>query len=259
MLSLSNIHASIDTKPILKGIDLVVAPGETHIVMGPNGSGKSTLSHVTMGDTRFVLTEGQIMLEDQDITALKPEERAKKGLFLSYQNPVTIEGLPLLTMLYAAYSERELKKQEIVSPKDAPNEQTGFMKFVEDRILKPMVWLDLEDDFLQRGVNEGLSGGERKKTEILQLAALRPKYAILDEIDSGLDIDATKTVFAALEKIRQEYIPDLALVIITHNTKLLDYIKPTMVHVMLDGQIVVSGDTDLIKTLEQEGFKQIKN
>ena len=245
MLEVRNLHARIGDKEILKGIDLVVRDGETHAIMGPNGSGKSTLSAVLVGNPLYEVTEGEAFFDGKDLLAMKPEDRAHEGLFLSFQYPVEIPGVPMNQFLKAAVNEKR-KYQGL------PELKAGeFMKLMREK--QKIVQLD--NRLANRSVNEGFSGGEKKKNEIFQMAMLDPTLAILDETDSGLDIDALRIVASGVNKLRR---PDNATVVITHYQRLLDYIVPDFVHVLYEGRIVKTGPKELALELEQKGYEWIK-
>lgn len=241
MLNIDNLHAAIDDKPILKGISLHIKPGEVHAIMGPNGSGKSTLSNVLAGRDDYVVTEGTVTFQGADLLELAPEERAVAGIFLGFQYPVEIPGVSNLTLLKAALNaRRKANSQPEIEP-------TDFLAWVRDRVAK----MGMDVKMLQRGVNEGFSGGEKKRNEILQMLILEPKLMILDETDSGLDIDALKVVSDGINLIRS---PERAVLLVTHYQRLLDYVKPDFVHVLAGGRIVKSGGADLALELEEKGY-----
>ncbi|WP_369281012.1 Fe-S cluster assembly ATPase SufC [Hyphobacterium sp. SN044] len=243
MLEISNLHASVDNgaKPILKGLDLSVPKGEVHAIMGPNGSGKSTLSYVLTGRDGYDVTEGKVSFEGEDIGDLEPEERAARGLYLSFQYPVEIPGVPTLTFIRESLNaQRKARGEEEVSAPD-------FMRLIREKA----AILNVSMDMLKRPVNVGFSGGEKKRMEILQALVLEPRFLILDETDSGLDIDALKVVSEGVNALRS---PDRAMLVITHYQRLLDYIAPDKVHVMSAGRIVASGGPELAKELEAEGY-----
>ncbi|WP_029891523.1 Fe-S cluster assembly ATPase SufC [Polycyclovorans algicola] len=241
MLDIKNLHVTIDDKPILKGISLAIKPGEVHAIMGPNGSGKSTLSNVLAGRDDYVVTQGSIEFEGIDLLELAPEERAVAGIFLGFQYPVEIPGVSNLTLLKAALNaRRKAAGQGEIEP-------TDFLAWVRDRVAK----MGMDVKMLQRGVNEGFSGGEKKRNEILQMLILEPKLMILDETDSGLDIDALKVVSDGINLIRS---PERAVLLVTHYQRLLDYVKPDQVHVLAGGRIVKSGGADLALELEEKGY-----
>jgi len=244
MLEIKNLTASVEGKTILKGIDLKVKAGEVHAIMGPNGSGKSTLAAVLTGRNGYAVTGGGVWFDGQDLLALKPEERARAGLFLAFQYPVEIPGVSGAYFLKAALNA--VRKHRGEEPLDAMD----FLALVKAK----MKVLELNQDLLNRPVNEGFSGGEKKRNEIFQMAVLEPKLAILDETDSGLDIDALKTVAEGVNKLRG---PQNAQIVITHYQRLLDYIVPDFVHVLYDGRIVKSGGKDLALALEKDGYDGI--
>jgi Fe-S cluster assembly ATP-binding protein len=244
VLEIKNLHASVGDKEILKGISLTVNPGEVHAVMGPNGSGKSTLAQVLAGHPAFQVTEGSVTYDGKDLLDLEPEERAQAGLFLAFQYPVEIPGVSNAYFLRAAYNEiRKANGLEEVDSLD-------FVDLLEEK-LKIVEW---GPEIMSRAVNSGFSGGEKKRNEILQLAVLEPKLAILDETDSGLDIDALRTVAAGVNKLRR---PDNAFIVITHYQRLLNYIVPDFVHVLADGRVVMSGGKDLALELEAKGYEWV--
>ncbi|WP_196885687.1 MULTISPECIES: Fe-S cluster assembly ATPase SufC [Aureivirga] len=246
MLKINNLHASINEKEILKGINLEVKPGEVHAIMGPNGAGKSTLSSVIAGREDYEVSEGEIILDDEDIIELAPEERAHKGIFLSFQYPVEIPGVTVTNFIKSAINEtRKAKGLEEMPAKD-------LLKTIREK----SELLEIDRKFLSRSLNEGFSGGEKKRNEIFQMAMLEPKLAILDETDSGLDIDALRIVANGVNKLKSE---DNAVIVITHYQRLLDYIVPDFVHVLHDGKIVKSGGKELALELEEKGYDWIKN
>ena len=241
MLSITNLHASVDDKPILKGLTLDVPAGEVHAIMGPNGAGKSTLSYVLTGREGYEVTQGGATLDGDDLLALAPNERAARGVFLSFQYPLEIPGVPALTFIRTALnSQRKARGEPEVS---APE----FLKLARERAQS----LKIDFDMLKRPLNVGFSGGEKKRMEILQMAILSPRFLILDETDSGLDIDALKIVADGVNALRS---PDRAMLVITHYQRLLDYIRPDRVHVLADGRIAASGGPELAHELEREGY-----
>jgi Fe-S cluster assembly ATP-binding protein len=245
MLKILNLHAGVESKDILKGINLEVKAGEVHAIMGPNGSGKSTLSSVIAGNENFEVTEGSVSFEGKDILELAPEERAHKGVFLSFQYPVEIPGVSVTNFVKTAINETRKAK----GLKDMPaSEMLKMIKAKADL-------LEIDRKFLSRSLNEGFSGGEKKRNEIFQMAMLEPKLAILDETDSGLDIDALKIVANGVNKLKNK---DNAVIVITHYQRLLDYIVPDFVHVLIDGKIVKSGTKELAYELEEKGYDWIK-
>ncbi len=244
MLEVTDLHANAGDKEILKGISLSVSPGEIHAIMGPNGSGKSTLAQVLAGHPALQVTSGQVLFEGRDLLDMQPEERAQAGLFLAFQYPVEIPGVSNAYFLRAAYNEmRKARGEDEVDPMD-------FLDLLEQK-LKVVDW---GPEIMQRAVNSGFSGGEKKRNEILQLAVLEPKLAILDETDSGLDIDALRTVAAGVNQLRE---PDKAFIVITHYQRLLNYIVPDFVHVLSNGKVVMSGGKDLALELEARGYEWV--
>lgn len=246
MLSIENLHVSVGDKPILKGINLQVKPGEIHAIMGPNGSGKSTLSHVLSGKSGYTVTEGKITYEGKDLTEMAPEIRAREGVFLAFQYPVEIPGVSNIYLLKAALNS--IRKHQGLPEVDAMD----FLTLIKEKVRL----LEMDEKFLYRAVNEGFSGGEKKRNEILQMAVLEPRLCILDETDSGLDIDALKVVAEGVNSIRS---PERSFVMITHYQRLLDYIKPDFVHVLAHGQIVKSGGPELALELEEKGYSWVEN
>ena len=245
MLHIKNLHAGVEEKEILKGINLDVKPGEVHAIMGPNGSGKSTLASVIAGKEEFDITQGELLFEQEDITELDPEERAHKGLFLSFQYPVEIPGVTVTNFIKTAINETR-KAQGL--------EEMPAAEMLK-KIKEKADMLDIDRKFLSRSLNEGFSGGEKKRNEIFQMAMMEPKLAILDETDSGLDIDALKIVANGVNKLRSN---DNAVIVITHYQRLLDYIVPDYVHVLMNGKIVKSGGKELAYELEERGYDWIK-
>ena len=241
MLEIKNLQAGIENKPILKGIDLSVNAGEVHAIMGPNGSGKSTLASVLAGRDGYDVTGGEVLLQDDNLLDLAPEERAREGVFLAFQYPVEIPGVNSAYFLRSAVNE--IRKHRGEEELDAMN----FLKAVKAKMKE----LGLSEDFLKRPVNAGFSGGEKKRNEILQMAMLNPKLAVLDETDSGLDIDALRIVADGVNRLKGT---DNAQVVITHYQRLLDYIVPDFVHVLYDGRIIKSGDKTLAHELEEKGY-----
>ncbi len=246
MLEIKNLHAQVDGAEILRGIDLTVNAGEVHAVMGPNGSGKSTLAQVVAGHPTYEVTEGTVTYDGHNLLDMEPEERAHAGIFLAFQYPVEVRGITNAYFLRSAVNAiRKTKGQEQLDPLD-------FIELLESK-LEAIGW---DDSLMNRPVNDGFSGGEKKRNEILQLAVLEPRLAILDETDSGLDIDALKTVAAAVNKLRR---PDNATIVVTHYQRLLDYIIPDVVHVLSNGRIVKSGDKSLALELEAKGYDWLKD
>ncbi len=246
MLSIKDLKASVDGKEILKGINLEVKPGEVHAIMGPNGSGKSTLSSVLAGNERFEVDGGEVQFNGKDLLDLSAEDRAREGLFLSFQYPVEIPGVSMVNFMKAAVNaKRKYLGQEPISAQD-------FLKTLRDK--KKIV--EIDDRLTSRSVNEGFSGGEKKKNEIFQMAMLEPKLSILDETDSGLDIDALKIVAQGVNKLKT---PETSTIVITHYQRLLDYIVPDYVHILYKGRIVKSGTKELALEMEEKGYDWIKS
>lgn len=245
MLRIKNLHAQVEDKPILRGINLEVKPGEIHAIMGPNGSGKSTLASVIAGREDFEVTDGSIEFENEDLIELDAEERAHKGVFLSFQYPVEIPGVTVTNFMKTAINEtRKARGQEDMSASD-------MLKTIREK----SALLEIDRKFLSRSLNEGFSGGEKKRNEIFQMAMLEPKLAILDETDSGLDIDALRIVADGVNALKTK---ENATIVITHYQRLLDYIVPDFVHVLYNGRIVKSGGKELAKELESKGYDWIK-
>jgi Fe-S cluster assembly ATP-binding protein len=245
MLSIRNLHAQIGARKILKGLDLEVRAGEVHAIMGPNGSGKSTLASVLAGREGYVVTEGSVEYLGQDLLAMEPEERARAGVFLAFQYPVEIPGVNNAYLLKAALNA--VRRQRGEPELDA----FEFLSLVREK----MKLMQMDESFLNRGVNEGFSGGEKKRNEILQMAVLEPRLALLDETDSGLDIDALRVVANGVNSLRG---PERAIVMVTHYQRLLDYIEPDRVHVLSDGRILKSGDKSLALELEKRGYDWVR-
>src|SRR6266508_1522993 len=246
MLEVKNLHVEVDGKKILNGLELSVGKGSVHAIMGPNGSGKSTLAHVLAGKDAYVVTDGQVLFDGEDILALSPDERAAKGLFLAFQYPLEIPGVATMTCLRTALNAQRKKRgePELLVP--------DFLK----RVREVARWLGIEPEMLRRGVNVGFSGGEKKRNEILQMALLEPRLCVLDETDSGLDIDALKTVSDGVNALRS---PARAFVVITHYQRLLNYIVPDVVHVLSRGRIVRTGSKELALELEASGYAQYRD
>lgn len=241
MLTIKNLHAEIDNKSILKGVDLEVKPGEMHAIMGRNGSGKSTLSNVITGRDNYLITNGNIHLENESIVDWTPEKRSLEGIFMSFQYPVVIPGVNNTYFLKAALNA----KRKYLGQKEL--DAAGFLKVVKEKLNE----LDMDPKFLQRPVNQGFSGGEKKRNEILQMLTLEPKLAILDETDSGLDIDALKIIAEGVNRYRNS---KRSFLVITHYQRLLKYIQPDFIHVLIDGKIVKSGGKELALELEEKGY-----
>ncbi len=244
MLEIKNLHATVDGKPILKGLDLEIGAGEVHAIMGPNGSGKSTLAHVLAGRDGYEVTEGSITFQGQDLLALKPEERAREGIFLAFQYPVEIPGVATMNFLKTAVNA--VRKHRGQNELDAME----FLKLVRSK----RDAIGISEEMLKRALNVGFSGGEKKRNEVLQMALLEPKLAVLDETDSGLDIDALRIVADGINALRS---PERATLMITHYQRLLDYVQPDRVHVLAGGRIVRSGGKELALQLEKEGYAEM--
>ena len=245
MLNITNLHANIDGKEILKGLNLEVKPGEVHAIMGPNGSGKSTLANVLAGREEYEVTEGSVIYQGADLIELSPEERAWKGIFLAFQYPVEIPGVSNMNFLRTALNEcRKARGEAELGGKD-------FLALVRERAKL----VEMDADLMNRNLNVGFSGGEKKRNEIFQMAMLQPKLGILDETDSGLDIDALRIVAGGVNKLRSK---DNAFIVVTHYQRLLDYIVPDVVHVMADGRIIKSGPKELALELEEKGYDWVK-
>ena len=246
MLQIKDLHANINGKEILKGINLTVRPGEVHAIMGPNGSGKSTLSNVLVGHPAYTVTEGEIIYKGKDLLSLSPEDRSHEGIFLSFQYPVEISGVSMTNFMRAAINaKREYHGQPAMSAGD-------FLKMMREK----RALVSLDSKLANRSVNEGFSGGEKKRNEIFQMAMLEPTFSILDETDSGLDIDALRIVADGVNKLKRA---DTSTLVITHYQRLLDYIKPDIVHVLYNGQIVKTAGPELALELEERGYDWIKN
>ena len=241
MLKIENLHAAVNGKEILKGIDLTVNAGEVHAIMGPNGSGKSTLAQVLAGREAYAITEGRVLLDGHDLAGMQPEDRARAGIFLAFQYPVEIPGVGNVYFLKAALNA--IRKHRGLDELDA----IDFLAHVREKLKQ----VEMDESFLYRSVNEGFSGGEKKRNEIFQMAVLDPKLAILDETDSGLDIDALKVVAKGVNAMRS---PQRAIVVVTHYQRLLDYIVPDFVHVLVEGRIVRSGGKEMALELDEKGY-----
>ena len=246
MLKINNIHAHIDEKSILKGINLDIKPGEVHAIMGPNGSGKSTLASVIAGKEDYEIGKGSILFEGEDISELSVEERAHKGIFLSFQYPVEIPGVTVTNFIKTAINESRKSKGLDEMP------SSEMLKKIREKA----ALLEIDSNFLSRSLNEGFSGGEKKRNEIFQMAMMEPELAVLDETDSGLDIDALKIVANGVIKCSND---NNSVLVITHYQRLLDYIVPDYVHIVMDGKVVKSGDKDLAKKIEEIGYDWLKN
>ncbi len=246
MLKITNLHATIDGKEILKGLDLEIGPGELHAIMGPNGSGKSTLGYVLAGREGYEVTKGSIEFDGKDLAEMEPDERAAAGLFLAFQYPVEIPGVNNAYFLRSALNaQRKARGEEEV-------DSMNFLKTVRETLAQ----LKMDDSLLKRAVNEGFSGGEKKRNEIVQMAVLQPRLAVLDETDSGLDIDALKLVAEGINRLRDS---QRSFMVITHYQRLLDHLTPDRVHVLSDGRIIESGGEELARRLEAEGYEHLKS
>ena len=245
MLEIKNLHATVNGKEILKGVDLTIGDGEIHALMGTNGAGKSTLSNVIVGHPNYEVTEGSITFNGQDLLKMLPEESAHAGIFLSFQQPIEIPGVPMTNFMREALNAKQKAKGE------EPVKSTDFLKLMREK--RKLV--EIDQKLVSRSVNEGFSGGEKKRNEIFQMAMLEPTFCILDETDSGLDVDALRVVAEGFNKLRTE---KTSAIVITHYQRLLDYIRPDVVHVLLDGKIVKTGGPELAKQIEDNGFDWIK-
>jgi Fe-S cluster assembly ATP-binding protein len=245
MLEVKNLHATVGGKPILKGLDLSIADGEVHAIMGPNGAGKSTLGNVLAGREGYEVTAGEVIYKGKDLLELEPEERACEGVFLAFQYPVEIPGVNNTYFLRAALNAQRKYRGE---------PELDSMEFLK-RVREKLKILHISDDLMHRAVNEGFSGGEKKRNEIFQMAVLEPSLAILDETDSGLDIDALRLVAEGVNRLRSD---DRSMIVVTHYQRLLDHIIPDMVHVLADGKIVASGDAKLALKLEEQGYSWLE-
>jgi Fe-S cluster assembly ATP-binding protein len=241
MLEIENLHVKVSGKEILKGIDLSIQPGQVHAIMGPNGSGKTTLAQVLAGRVTYEVTGGRVRFEGKDLLTMRPEDRAREGVFMAFQYPVEIPGVSNAYFLKAALNA--IRKHRGMEEIDAMD----FVTLVQEKAKL----LGLDETFMKRGLNEGFSGGEKKKNEVFQMAVLEPKFCILDETDSGLDIDALRLVANGINVMRS---PKRAMLVVTHYQRLLDYVVPDVVHVLVDGKIVKSGDADLARNLEKHGY-----
>ncbi|ABY93789.1 MAG: FeS assembly ATPase SufC [Caldanaerobacter subterraneus] len=242
LLEIKDLHIEVEGKYILKGLNLTIKKGEIHAIMGPNGGGKSTLCNSIMGNPKYKVTSGQILFEGEDITNLKVNERAKKGIFLSFQYPEEIPGITVDNFIRTSVN--------IVT-----GQNVSMLQFAKE-MKNTLELLDMNSEYRSRYLNVGFSGGEKKKAEILQMAFLKPKLVMLDEIDSGLDIDALKVVAEAVKKLKSE---DMSILIVTHYNRILDYLEPDVISVLMDGKIVKSGDKDLAKILEEKGYDFVRN
>jgi Fe-S cluster assembly ATP-binding protein len=247
-LEIRNLHVSVEDKPILRGVDLTVKQGEVHALMGPNGSGKSTLANVLLGNPAYEVTAGQIIFDGEDLLEMEPDERSRAGLFLAFQYPVSIPGVTLANFLRLAINAR----MKAENPDSKGISVSDFRRLMTEK----MEFLHVDRSFAGRYLNEGFSGGEKKRAEVLQMAVLNPKLAILDETDSGLDIDALRVVAEGVSKLRG---PDLGVLVITHYQRILNYIQPEYVHIMYNGRIVENGGPDLALKLEETGYDWVRD
>ena len=243
-LEIKGLHVSVEGKEILKGVNLTIGQGETHALMGPNGSGKSTLANALMGHPKYQVTSGQALIDGENIVGLTPDKRVKKGLFLAFQYPVSVQGVSMFSFLRAAYN----------SSRPAGAETPTIFEF-KDAVAEKLKMLSMDDSYLNRYLNEGFSGGEKKRAEILQMALMQPKFAVLDETDSGLDIDALRIVAEGINKVAG---PQTGILMITHYQRILKYVKPQFVHVMFQGRIIESGGEELSRLLEERGYTWIQ-
>ncbi len=246
-LVIKNLHVSIEDKEILKGLDLTIKKGEVHAIMGPNGTGKSTLAYTLMGHPNYTVTEGEVLLDGENLLEMEPDERSRAGVFLAFQYPVAIPGVTVANFLRSAINAR----RRAVNPEDKGMPIPEFRKLLKEK----MAMLKMDSAFAGRYLNDGFSGGEKKRAEILQMATLQPKFAILDETDSGLDIDALRIVSEGVNALSG---PELGVLVITHYQRLLNYIKPQFVHIMMGGRIVESGGPDLALHLEEHGYDWVR-
>lgn len=245
MLEIKNLHASVEGKEILKGVNLTIRDGEIHALMGTNGAGKSTLSNVIVGNPKYEVTEGSIVFDGQDLLAMNPEERAHAGIFMSFQQPVEIPGVSMTNFMRAAVNAKYKAEGR------EPIKSTDFLKEMREK--RKLV--EIDQKLVSRSVNEGFSGGEKKRNEIFQMAMLQPTFCILDETDSGLDVDALRIVAEGFNKLRTE---KTSAMVITHYQRLLDYIRPDVVHVLIDGRVIKTGGPELAQQIEDKGFEQWK-
>jgi len=243
-LEINDLHASVEGKEILKGVNLTVAQGETHALMGPNGSGKSTLAYTLMGHPKYQVTSGGVTIDGESIIGLTPDKRVKKGLFLAFQYPVSVQGVSMFSFLRAAFNNSR-----------PPGTETPTIFEFRETVADKLKLLSMDQAFLNRYLNEGFSGGEKKRAEILQMALMQPKFAVLDETDSGLDIDALRIVAEGINKVSG---PNMGTLLITHYQRILKYVKPQFVHVMHQGRIIQSGGEDLSRLLEEKGYNWIQ-
>jgi len=255
LFEIENLHAEIDSREILKGVNLTVTQGETHALMGPNGSGKSTLAYVIAGDPRYEVTEGSIRFEGEDILEWSPDERARKGLFLAFQYPTVIPGVSMANFLRMAVTNVRNARAEAAAAETGAEVQKMAPREFRRLMKEKMALLKMDDAFATRYLNEGFSGGEKKRAEILQMALLEPSLAVLDETDSGLDIDALRVVSDGVNALMN---PDMGILLITHYQRLLNHIKPDFVHIMMNGRIVQEGGPELAHELEAKGYETLR-
>lgn len=256
-LEIRNLHVTVEGKEILKGVDLTVRPGETHALMGPNGSGKSTLSYALMGHPKYTVTQGDILLNGKSLLEMPPDARSRAGLFLAMQYPVAVSGVTLHSFLHAATSSaRGYGDQEKSTNRGRLNAHLMPLREFRKELNTKLDMLKIDSAFLRRYLNEGFSGGEKKRAEILQMALLQPQFAILDETDSGLDIDALRIVSEGVNTLKKDF--NMGLLVITHYQRILNYIHPQVVHIFFNGRIVKSGDAQLVEILEEKGYDWIK-
>jgi Fe-S cluster assembly ATP-binding protein len=253
-LEIQDLHVSIESKQILKGVNLKVSQGEIHAVMGPNGSGKSTLANTLMGHPKYKVDSGDILVNGESIIGLSPDKRAKKGLFLAFQYPLEIAGVPLAQFLRSAYRSVKGDSPQKTEVKGVGGEMISALAF-KKKLEEKLKEVDLDQSFAKRYLNEGFSGGEKKRAEILQMAILQPAIAIMDETDSGLDIDAVRNVAEVVSRMAG---PEMGVLLITHYQRILEYVRPQFVHVMVDGRIFQSGGPELAKMLEEKGYEWIE-
>ena len=255
MLKIKNLHVSVKGKQILKGVDLIVRPGEVHALMGPNGSGKSTLAYTLMGHPNYTIDKGQLTIDKRSVVKMTPDQRARAGLFLAFQYPVSVEGVSVQNFLRQAHSAigEKKKKKKGKKQKRGSNGEISVLDF-RKRLKKEAKKLGVKEELLKRSLNDGFSGGEKKRLEILQMATLSPKFSILDETDSGLDVDALKIVARGVNRVVREQ-RQMGIILITHYQRILRYIKPDFVHVMVEGKIARSGGRRLAEMVEKEGYQ----
>jgi len=251
-LEIKNLQAKVEDTEILKGINLTLKTGEIHAIMGPNGSGKSTLSNVIMGHPSYEVTGGNVYLDGEDLLEMEVNERANRGMFMAFQYPVEIPGITVGRFMKRVIDIQAAAQASLRGEDPAASKPTGFVK----RLRETMDYLEIDQQFINRYLNEGFSGGEKKRMEVLQMLMIQPKFAILDETDSGLDIDALKVVSKGVNKLRT---PDFGAIIITHYQRILDYIKPDFVHILYKGKIVTSGGKELVQVLEEKGYDWVKS